>query len=175
MTLTMERRTVTFRVIGTPEPKGSTQAFVPLSWARAAVAVGKSPRAVVTADNEASKGWEQLVREQAQGAAGATMFTGPIAVAIVFRLPRPQRPKHKQHCITRPDIDKLSRAVLDALTGVFYADDARVVELRVRKLYAPMAAPASACITVMEAAPPQPNQSSLAFGLDALPYVDDKC
>jgi len=33
------------------------------------------------------------------------------------------------------DIDKLSRAVLDALTGVAYLDDRQVVELEARKAY----------------------------------------
>jgi Holliday junction resolvase RusA-like endonuclease len=34
------------------------------------------------------------------------------------------------------DIDKLARAVLDALTGVCYVDDSQVIELHLRKLYA---------------------------------------
>jgi crossover junction endodeoxyribonuclease RusA len=170
MTLTMERRTVTFRVVGTPQPKGSTKAYVPKSWVQAAAAAGTSPRAVVTNDNPRSKTWEQLVRDTAQRAAPATMFMGPILIAIVFRLPRPRSlPKYTAHCTKRPDVDKLARGVLDALTGVYYADDNAVVELRVRKVYARDASPPSACITVMEAAPPQPDQSSLAFGLDTLP------
>lgn len=34
------------------------------------------------------------------------------------------------------DLDKLSRAVLDALTGIAYVDDSQVVDLRARKRYA---------------------------------------
>jgi len=34
-----------------------------------------------------------------------------------------------------PDADKLARAVLDALTGVLYADDSQVVQLHVFKHY----------------------------------------
>jgi len=34
------------------------------------------------------------------------------------------------------DVDKLARALLDALTGVYFADDSQVVDLRVRKLFA---------------------------------------
>ena len=33
------------------------------------------------------------------------------------------------------DIDKLSRAVLDALTGVAYLDDRQVIQLEARKAY----------------------------------------
>lgn len=42
--------------------------------------------------------------------------------------------------ITAPDIDKLTRSVLDAMTGVIYANDSQVVALQVRKLYAASAA-----------------------------------
>ena len=36
----------------------------------------------------------------------------------------------------RPDADKLARAVLDALEGVVYQQDAQVAHLEVSKLYA---------------------------------------
>lgn len=38
--------------------------------------------------------------------------------------------------ITRPDLDKLERALFDALTGIAYPDDARVVSVRKKKRYA---------------------------------------
>jgi Holliday junction resolvase RusA-like endonuclease len=34
-----------------------------------------------------------------------------------------------------PDIDKLLRAVMDALTGIAYADDSQVIEVMVSKVY----------------------------------------
>lgn len=37
----------------------------------------------------------------------------------------------------KPDVDKLTRAVLDALTGVVWADDAQVVVLNADKVYSP--------------------------------------
>ncbi len=44
----------------------------------------------------------------------------------------------KKACNTFPpgDADKLSRSVLDALTGICYADDVQVTDLRVTKRYA---------------------------------------
>lgn len=36
---------------------------------------------------------------------------------------------------SRPDVDKLARAVLDALTGVLYVDDGQVAELHLTKGY----------------------------------------
>ena len=35
----------------------------------------------------------------------------------------------------KPDIDNVIKAVLDALNGIAYKDDARVVELEARKVY----------------------------------------
>jgi Holliday junction resolvase RusA-like endonuclease len=37
----------------------------------------------------------------------------------------------------RPDADKLLRAILDALTGVGYADDSQVVQAAIMKAYGP--------------------------------------
>lgn len=74
---------------------------------------------------------------------------GPVRVEITFLFARPAghfgrgtnaavlRPGAPAHPATRPDIDKLTRAVLDALkTGRAYTDDGQVVDLIVRKRYA---------------------------------------
>lgn len=143
-------REVAIRIFGTPQPKGSAKAFVPLSWAKAAVVAGRQPRAVITNDNPRAKGWEQLVREQAQRATDGQLFDGAIAVAMTFYLPRPvSLPARVQQHMKRPDVDKLARAVLDGLTGILFADDARVVSLIARKVYA-VSAP-GAFIEVREA------------------------
>ena len=162
--LTMARRVVTFQVTGIPQPKGSTKAFVPKSWAQMAVASGTAPRAIVTSANPKAKGWQQLVTEQAQDVAGDGLFVGPVMVAVVFRLPRPASlPRRIVHHLTKPDVDKCARLVLDGLTGVLYADDRAVVELRARKVYAAGAEAPGADITVAEAAAPEPAQTSFAL------------
>ena len=154
--LAMARRIVTFRVFGIAQPKGSTKAFM----------VKGRPFPVVTSDNPKAKGWQQLVGEQAQTVAQAGLFVGPVAVAIVFQLPRPiSLPKRIVHHLTAPDIDKLARCCLDGLTGVLYRDDSQVVELRARKVYSCEAVAPCAHITVLEAAPPQAEQTSLPFAL----------
>ena len=51
-------------------------------------------------------------------------YRGDIAVRLAFHF--------TSAC--PPDIDKLCRAVLDALTGVMYADDRQVVALSARKV-----------------------------------------
>jgi len=74
---------------------------------------------------------------------------GPVRLELAFRVQRPHghygtgrnadklRPSAPAVPITNPDLDKLVRAVLDALTGIVYRDDAQVVELEVVKRYGP--------------------------------------
>jgi crossover junction endodeoxyribonuclease RusA len=61
----------------------------------------------------------------------------PVSVAVVFTFVRPASVSQKRtQMVVRPDLDKLIRAVLDALTGVLYEDDSQVVEFdRPRKQY----------------------------------------
>lgn len=67
----------------------------------------------------------------------------PVEIGITFVFVRPKShytskgelragaPTHPG----KPDIDKLCRAVLDALTGILYHDDAQVVSLNASKRY----------------------------------------
>lgn len=92
--------------------------------------------------------WREIVRQAAITAMGdRPPIDGPVYLVQVFALPRP-----KSHYGTgrssgqikrgaphrppvRPDLDKLARAVGDALTGVCYHDDAQVVNLCAAKYY----------------------------------------
>ena len=58
-----------------------------------------------------------------------------VEINVIFQLARPKTVKRKEPH-KRPDIDKLARAVLDALTGVAYEDDEQVVKLTASKEYA---------------------------------------
>lgn len=58
------------------------------------------------------------------------LLDGPLEAAVWFTLPRPQRPKHPDHPIVYPDLSKLLRSTEDALSGIVWADDARVVGYR---------------------------------------------
>lgn len=166
----MARRVVTFAVAGVPQPKGSTKAFVPKSWAQAAAAAGTTPRAVVTSDNPRLKEWQTAIADGAQPFTSGGLFVGPVSVAIVFRLKRPASlPRRVLHHLTVPDVDKLARACLDALEGVLFDNDRAVVELRARKVYAPLAAPPGCDITVAQAAPPDPQQSSFDLFAEEAP------
>ena len=68
--------------------------------------------------------------------AGRTL-EGPVGIVLDFGIPKPKSaPKTRRVWPDkRPDLDKLSRSVLDALTYVIFADDSQVVHLRATKDY----------------------------------------
>ena len=63
-----------------------------------------------------------------------TPAPNPIEMTIDFRLPRPKTVRRNLPYVA-PDLDKLIRAVLDALTGVAYVDDGQVVTIKSTKTY----------------------------------------
>lgn len=83
----------------------------------------------------------------------ARIIDGPVTVTLDFYFQRPKghfgkrglRPSAPAAMTTRPDLDKLVRAVLDALTGVVFRDDAQVVSLTARKHYADSSPPGLVC------------------------------
>jgi crossover junction endodeoxyribonuclease RusA len=131
---------ITFTVIGHAQPQGSTKAFMPKG--------ARYP--VVTSDNPNLKQWRQLVAYAAQQHASAGPLSGGVRVMLDFALQRPKSlPKRTSQHLKKPDIDKLARAVLDALTGILYRDDSEVVRLDVTKRYAAPTEAPSVRITIM--------------------------
>jgi crossover junction endodeoxyribonuclease RusA len=131
---------ITFTVIGHAQPQGSTKAFMPNG--------ARYP--VVTSDNPNLKQWRQLVAHCAQQQAAGGPMSGGVRVVLDFALQRPKSlPKRTSQHLKKPDIDKLARAVLDALTGILYHDDSEVVRLDVTKRYAAPIETPSVRITVM--------------------------
>jgi Holliday junction resolvase RusA-like endonuclease len=107
---------VTFTVYGLPQPKGSMK-YIGHH--------GGKPRLKST-----SKGlpaWDEAVQVHAAKACGTKAppyFDGPVRVDIVFTCPRPKKAKDQRYPVTKPDLDKLTRAIYDALkqAGVFIDD-----------------------------------------------------
>jgi crossover junction endodeoxyribonuclease RusA len=136
---------VTFTVYGTAQPKGSMRAFIPRGM--------KFP--IVTDSNRNAKSWAQLVAQGASQALTergiASLQVGPMRVTAAFYLPRPKK-YHRRGVpvahLCAPDLDKLLRSVLDALTRVVYHDDSQVVEILALKRYADVDAPPRVQITV---------------------------
>jgi Holliday junction resolvase RusA-like endonuclease len=98
-----------------------------------------------------------------------------VRLSVAFYLPRPKKYSKRgafvPHCVA-PDLDKLGRAVLDALTSVLYADDRQVTELIAGKYYAEVDAPARVFVRI-EPAPGLPLSSADARSLlDMLPLLE---
>lgn len=132
MTLDADGR-VRFQVRGPPVPQGSLRAFVVKGKARLT-----HDKAGPIAD------WRHAIRAAAEPALPPELWTGPVMVRIGFHLDRPKsepthagRGKNRHEIRTypdrRPDLDKLVRAVLDALTGTVWKDDSQVVALTADK------------------------------------------
>lgn len=134
------------RVYGQPVPQGSAQAY-------AVRKAGKpTGRVVVTADNKQTKTWRQHVMDatwEQLKLLQYTTSTSPVGVSLTFILPRPAghygtgsnaarvRPGAPAAPAVSPDLDKLCRAVLDALTDAgVWRDDAQVTRLAADKVYA---------------------------------------
>jgi crossover junction endodeoxyribonuclease RusA len=138
-------REVAFTVYGLAQPKGSTKSF---AFKRPDGSLGTR----TTSDNAKLQDWAALVRQVAQRHAGGGVFFAretAVYVVLAFVLPRPPSiPRRQRHPVRKPDLDKLVRGVLDALSAVIFHDDAQVIELRVTKRYAGPDEPASASVTV---------------------------
>ena len=116
---------IRFQVRGLPVPQGSSRAWL----------VNGKP--VITTTAKGLGSWRRLVADVAQRFAPTEPWSGPVGIELDFGIPKPKSaPKRKRVWPDkRPDIDKLSRAVLDALTYVIFADDSQVVHLRASKDY----------------------------------------
>ena len=118
-------------VVGIPAPQGSKRHVGRGILVESSKRVGPWREAVVAA----------LTLD---GRAGARL-DGPIAVRLIFRIPRPNghytrtglKPAARLALPDkRPDLDKLVRSTLDALTAAaVIADDARVVRITAAKRY----------------------------------------
>lgn len=138
--------TVKFFVPGKPAPQGSKRH------------VG---RGIMVESSKHVGPWRERVALAAHEAAGMTGLNGlyakgePLCVSIDFVMPRPSStPKRSTPpAVKRPDIDKLARACLDAITDVLIPDDSAVVELQASKRLAEIGEAPGAHISVVPVVP----------------------
>lgn len=125
-----------------------TVAGIPKGQPRPRAFVGPSGKARVF-DAGTAEGWKATIAQEAQatGIVGLEL-EGPIELQVRFLLPRPKRlcrrsdPAGPVPSASKPDLDNLLKAVMDALTGVrVWRDDAQVVTISASKSYAPKDAP----------------------------------
>jgi Holliday junction resolvase RusA-like endonuclease len=116
-----------------PQPQGSKKGF-PITRKN-----GKIGVSIVSDNHESLKTWRGRVIEESVAAKNAheweefvfPLTKVPVAVQVTFTRPKPlSEPKRKRTWpIRKPDLDKQTRAVGDALKAAgIYTDDAQVVE-----------------------------------------------
>jgi crossover junction endodeoxyribonuclease RusA len=140
--------TITIRVDGNPAPQGS----------KSFKGHASNGRAILVESSSRLKPWRAHVGAAARNAMrGQQPFDGPIHIDLEFVMPRPKNtPKTRSTppATKRPDIDKLARAVLDAITAICYHDDSQVTHLNNTKRIAEPDEPAGVTITIKTAEPP---------------------
>ena len=127
------RRVIAFEVLGIPVPQGSKS---------------KSASGHLYEANKNLEPWRDSVRWQARLAMRSQEpLSGPVRVTAHFYFPRPQshfRRVQKAPVLrddapvlhsVKPDVDKLLRAVLDAMTKECFKDDSQVSWVEGRKFY----------------------------------------
>ena len=130
------------RVNGIPAPQGSKRHVGGGRMVESSAAVGPWREAIRSEIQDALEGGEHGFPE------------GPVTVFATFYLKRSQghygtgrnshllKPSAPAYPAIRPDLDKLARAVLDAIVmGGAIGDDKQVVTLEVTKLYASLSEP----------------------------------
>ncbi len=119
---------VRFTVYAKPEPQGSIRTFM------------VKGRPIATTDNKGLKSYRQQVSIAAITAMNEQkgeliLRKVPVRLFVSFFFGRPASKSKKALPVVKPDIDKLCRAVGDALSGICYADDSQIVELWAQKNY----------------------------------------
>ena len=96
-------------------------------------------------DPGTAEGWKGQVALAARAHLPASPLDAPVAVHLRFQLPRPRghygrsglKPSAPRKHVTKPDVDNLAKAVVDALVGIgFLKDDRLVWLLLITKRYA---------------------------------------
>jgi crossover junction endodeoxyribonuclease RusA len=117
-------------VIGAkPVPQGSMVVVTPPA------ALRKGAPAVVAPVNASKmRSWRQRVTRAARATGEPMWVDTPLRLTVTFWLRKPKSAKRTAPSV-RPDLDKLVRAIGDAITGVLYKDDAQLTTLVAMKRY----------------------------------------
>lgn len=143
---------IEFTVYGVPATAGSKRAFMPKNGSRP-----------IVVDDSGRKGkeWRSVVQDAALEVFSGPLLDCPLLVRFVFYEPRASghfgtgrnsgklKASAPGYPAKRPDVLKLARAVEDALTGIVWKDDARIVDEILAKRYGEPAR-CEVTITVLE-------------------------
>jgi Holliday junction resolvase RusA-like endonuclease len=68
-------------------------------------------------------------------------YQGSVGITFTFYMARPNSHTKKQRLaydhLTRPDLDNLEKAIMDAMNGIVYKDDSQVCRKKSEKRYGP--------------------------------------
>jgi len=129
-------------VPGVPAAKGSMRA-----WIHPNKQNGKLRAMLAPSNSKDLAQWVNIVRMSVSTRWAFGVHRGPVALDITYVMPRPNahfgtgrnegvlKGSAPEVPTRKPDIDKLERAIFDALTGTVYHDDAQIVECSHRKRY----------------------------------------
>lgn len=125
---------IQFRVYGIPKTKGSTKGF-PIRKKNGNI------RVIITNMCKDEKPWALEVGRIARENKRSSLWEGPVRLSLVFYLPKPAYVKKAEargeicYADKRPDLDKLTRSVKDAIKGIIYIDDSQVIQSICQKQY----------------------------------------
>ncbi|HAB9977055.1 TPA_asm: RusA family crossover junction endodeoxyribonuclease [Listeria monocytogenes] len=103
---------------------------------------------IQTYDPPKSKEYKKKIANVAKMYAPGAPINSPIQIKLIFfvTMPTSKSKKWKQRALTgqefpavRPDIDNYVKAVLDALNGIMFSDDGKIIELIAYKRYSDVA------------------------------------
>ena len=129
-------REIEFFALGLPVAQGSKKVVPTMAGPRSR-----------EANEKKLKPWRNDVRSAAHEAMqGESPLLGPVQVRMTFVFPRPKshygtgknagvlKTRAPLHRTSAPDLDKLIRAVGDAMTGVVLRDDAQICSIEAHKV-----------------------------------------
>ena len=129
---------IVIRVTGVPAPKGSARAMN----------IGGRARLIASSSGANARkqaAWVAAVRRAWSQERAVSLGSNAIRIDIEFIMPRPRghygtgrnedkiKPSAPDHPIAYPDVDKLIRCTLDALSGFAFDDDSQIVHVNAKK------------------------------------------
>jgi len=155
---------LTVFVPGVPAPQGSARAIVHKHTQRAVL---------IKANDKRQKSWRGDVRDALTDGYGQprARFEAAVAVELAFVMPRPKStPKTRATpaAVKKPDLDKLVRAVFDAITSAgVWTDDSAAVDVRATKRIAEIGEPTGCLITIRDTTAIRPATAPLTLEVPA--------
>lgn len=126
-------------VYGSPQAMGSKRGFY----------VKNLKRVVITDEKgKKLKTFQEGLREAMRECKPGSVLLGPVAISLELVMPRPKghfgtgrnarvlKSNAPDLCTTKPDADKVLRAILDCGTQIWWRDDSQIADISLLKRYA---------------------------------------